>query len=196
MDSIKTQKWNIISHIVFPYCLKYYIFIQMILINPPTQQLLDSSWLIYTVFKSVVQKNAATISLAVLFCCLQTILNSMHKYQPRFHIVRANDILKLPYSTFRTYVFPETDFIAVTAYQNDKVSAFTHAARYLILQISPQAGWMCAFLQSDVRSPLWASPAAPFCRHKIWKTSYLFKPPRVEGAMLRLRAIFSSRRKY
>lgn len=40
---------------------------------------------------------------------------------PRFHIVRANDILKLPYSTFRTYVFPETDFIAVTAYQNDKV---------------------------------------------------------------------------
>ncbi|KAB1255285.1 T-box transcription factor TBX3 [Camelus dromedarius] len=52
----------------------------------------------------------------------QTILNSMHKYQPRFHIVRANDILKLPYSTFRTYLFPETEFIAVTAYQNDKVT--------------------------------------------------------------------------
>ncbi|XP_039518159.1 T-box transcription factor TBX2a isoform X1 [Pimephales promelas] len=51
-----------------------------------------------------------------------TILNSMHKYQPRFHIVRANDILKLPYSTFRTYVFPETDFIGVTAYQNDKIT--------------------------------------------------------------------------
>jgi hypothetical protein len=29
----------------------------------------------------------------------------MHKYQPRFHLVRANDILQLPYSTFRTYVF-------------------------------------------------------------------------------------------
>lgn len=51
-----------------------------------------------------------------------TILNSMHKYQPRFHIARANDILKLPYSTFRTYIFPETDFIAVTAYQNDKIT--------------------------------------------------------------------------
>ncbi|TNN63694.1 T-box transcription factor TBX2b [Liparis tanakae] len=51
-----------------------------------------------------------------------TILNSMHKYQPRFHIVRANDILKLPYSTFRTYVFPETEFVAVTAYQNDKIT--------------------------------------------------------------------------
>ena len=47
----------------------------------------------------------------------------MHKYQPRFHLVRANDILKLPYSTFRTYVFKETEFIAVTAYQNEKVSA-------------------------------------------------------------------------
>uniref|UniRef100_UPI004038B124 T-box transcription factor TBX3 n=1 Tax=Callospermophilus lateralis TaxID=76772 RepID=UPI004038B124 len=53
---------------------------------------------------------------------MQTILNSMHKYQPRFHIVRANDILKLPYSTFRTYLFPETEFIAVTAYQNDKIT--------------------------------------------------------------------------
>lgn len=45
----------------------------------------------------------------------------MHKYQPRFHLVRANDIIKLPYSTFRTYVFKETEFIAVTAYQNEKV---------------------------------------------------------------------------
>ncbi|XP_029030442.1 T-box transcription factor TBX3-like [Betta splendens] len=51
-----------------------------------------------------------------------TILNSMHKYQPRFHIVRANDIMKLPFSTFRTYVFPETEFIAVTAYQNEKIT--------------------------------------------------------------------------
>ncbi len=45
----------------------------------------------------------------------------MHKYQPRFHLVRANDIHKLPYSTFRSYVFKETEFIAVTAYQNEKV---------------------------------------------------------------------------
>jgi hypothetical protein len=59
---------------------------------------------------------------ASVFNVFQTILNSMHKYQPRFHLVRANDILKLPYSTFRTYVFKETEFIAVTAYQNEKVS--------------------------------------------------------------------------
>ena len=48
----------------------------------------------------------------------------MHKYQPRFHLVRASDILQLPYSTFRTYVFKETSFIAVTAYQNEKVSIY------------------------------------------------------------------------
>ena len=32
----------------------------------------------------------------------------MHKYQPRFHLVRATDIMQLPYSTFRTYVFKVT----------------------------------------------------------------------------------------
>ncbi|XP_068461053.1 T-box transcription factor TBX2 [Clinocottus analis] len=51
-----------------------------------------------------------------------TILNSMHKYQPRFHIVETNDVLQLPHSTFRTYVFCETQFIAVTAYQNDQIT--------------------------------------------------------------------------
>ncbi|KAI8502876.1 negative regulation of cardiac chamber formation [Branchiostoma belcheri] len=51
-----------------------------------------------------------------------TILNSMHKYQPRFHIVKTNDIMKLPYCHFRTYVFRETAFIAVTAYQNEKIT--------------------------------------------------------------------------
>ena len=36
-------------------------------------------------------------------------------------MVRASDILQLPYSTFRTFVFKETEFIGVTAYQNEKV---------------------------------------------------------------------------
>lgn len=51
-----------------------------------------------------------------------TILNSMHKYHPRFHIVRTDSIMKLPYCTFQTYVFPETEFIAVTAYQNEMIT--------------------------------------------------------------------------
>ncbi|VDK46983.1 unnamed protein product [Anisakis simplex] len=51
-----------------------------------------------------------------------TILNSMHKYQPRLHVVRCAELISLPYSTFRTFVFKETEFIAVTAYQNEKVT--------------------------------------------------------------------------
>ncbi|XP_064613026.1 T-box transcription factor TBX3-like [Liolophura sinensis] len=50
------------------------------------------------------------------------ILNSMHKYQPRFHLVQANDLSKLPYKRFRTFVFKETAFMAVTAYQNTKIT--------------------------------------------------------------------------
>uniref|UniRef100_A0A7E4UWP8 T-box domain-containing protein n=1 Tax=Panagrellus redivivus TaxID=6233 RepID=A0A7E4UWP8_PANRE len=49
-----------------------------------------------------------------------TILNSMHKYQPRLHIVRVKDG-KLA-SAFTTFIFPQTEFIAVTAYQNEKVT--------------------------------------------------------------------------
>ncbi|CAJ0580878.1 unnamed protein product, partial [Mesorhabditis spiculigera] len=51
-----------------------------------------------------------------------TILNSMHKYQPRLHVVRCSELIQLPVSTFRTFVFKETEFIAVTAYQNDRVT--------------------------------------------------------------------------
>ena len=56
---------------------------------------------------------------------LQIILNSMHKYQPRVHIVKRKDsssIQTLEAEEFKTFVFPETVFIAVTAYQNQLVS--------------------------------------------------------------------------
>ncbi|XP_033628256.1 T-box transcription factor TBX2b-like isoform X1 [Asterias rubens] len=52
----------------------------------------------------------------------QIILNSMHKYQPRFHIVQANDVFSLRWNSFVTFAFPETTFIAVTAYQNEKIT--------------------------------------------------------------------------
>ena len=48
----------------------------------------------------------------------------MHKYQPRFHIVQADNLAKLSQATFSTFVFPETQFIAVTAYQNEKVCGY------------------------------------------------------------------------
>ena len=46
----------------------------------------------------------------------------MHKYQPRFHIARCDDISKLSYCQHKTFVFPEMQFIAVTAYQNEKIT--------------------------------------------------------------------------
>ncbi|KAI6176442.1 T-box [Aphelenchoides bicaudatus] len=51
-----------------------------------------------------------------------TVLNSMHKYQPRVHIVRCKDINQMKVSQFKTFIFKETEFIAVTAYQNEKVT--------------------------------------------------------------------------
>ncbi|PAA53581.1 hypothetical protein BOX15_Mlig027737g2 [Macrostomum lignano] len=51
-----------------------------------------------------------------------TVLNSMHKYRTRFHLVRADDLAKLPWCQVETHQFKETEFIAVTAYQNEKIT--------------------------------------------------------------------------
>ncbi|KAF6206962.1 hypothetical protein GE061_018199 [Apolygus lucorum] len=50
------------------------------------------------------------------------VLTSMHKYQPRVHVIKASDILALHWSPTLTVTFPETEFIAVTAYQNEKIT--------------------------------------------------------------------------
>lgn len=46
----------------------------------------------------------------------QVVLNSLHKYQPKIHIIRKSE------RKIYTFSFPETQFIAVTAYQNESVS--------------------------------------------------------------------------
>ncbi|KAK0081540.1 hypothetical protein PV325_012002 [Microctonus aethiopoides] len=52
------------------------------------------------------------------------VLNSMHKYQPRIHLVKRPDsgakdpIEDLDREPHKTFVFPEAIFTAVTAYQN------------------------------------------------------------------------------
>ena len=46
-------------------------------------------------------------------------LNSLHKYQPRIHIVKVGQ--KDEKRTISTHEFPETQFVAVTAYQNEEV---------------------------------------------------------------------------
>lgn len=57
-----------------------------------------------------------------LFSSPQIILHSMHRYHPRFHLVQADDLFSVRWSVFQTFTFPETSFMAVTAYQNNKVS--------------------------------------------------------------------------
>jgi hypothetical protein len=50
----------------------------------------------------------------------------MHKYQPRIHLVRKRDevntVSSLETEEYRTFIFPETVFIGVTAYQNQLVT--------------------------------------------------------------------------
>ncbi|CAD7004866.1 unnamed protein product [Ceratitis capitata] len=50
------------------------------------------------------------------------VLASMHKYQPRLHIIRTSDLTQLPWAAQQAFVFPETEFVAVTAYQNDRIT--------------------------------------------------------------------------
>nr|XP_033799955.1 T-box transcription factor TBX6-like [Geotrypetes seraphini] len=50
------------------------------------------------------------------------ILHSMHKYQPRFHIVQANDVYSRHWSGCSSFTFPETVFLTVTAYQNETIT--------------------------------------------------------------------------
>ncbi|XP_060595028.1 T-box transcription factor TBX20-like [Ruditapes philippinarum] len=57
----------------------------------------------------------------------QIVLNSMHKYQPRIHIVKLSEGTKVPPPSLdeeehKTFVFTETIFIAVTAYQNQLIT--------------------------------------------------------------------------
>lgn len=53
------------------------------------------------------------------------ILNSMHKYQPRIHLVKDpsdENIHKTDFTGAKTFVFPETTFMAVTSYQNHLIT--------------------------------------------------------------------------
>ena len=50
----------------------------------------------------------------------------MHRYQPRVHVIEVSTSKEVDHRTVYTHAFPETQFVAVTAYQNTDV-------RYVIL---------------------------------------------------------------
>ena len=61
------------------------------------------------------------------------VLQSLHKYQPRLHIVEVGedgveDLNRE--SKTQTFTFPENQFIAVTAYQNTDVSPYDFCVLY------------------------------------------------------------------
>lgn len=71
-------------------------------------------------------------------------LNSLHKYEPRIHIVRVGG----PQRMITSRCFPETQFIAVTAYQNEEVrcwreGAVAVGAGAVALEISAKVELMC-----------------------------------------------------
>eukprot|EP00106_Octopus_bimaculoides_P022358 XP_014789800.1 PREDICTED: brachyury protein homolog 1-like [Octopus bimaculoides] len=51
----------------------------------------------------------------------QIMLNSLHKYEPRLHIVKVS--CRSDRKSVMTYSFVETQFIAVTAYQNEEITS-------------------------------------------------------------------------
>lgn len=61
------------------------------------------------------------------------VLQSLHKYQPRLHIVEVTEDGVEDMSSdakTQTFTFPENQFIAVTAYQNTDVSRNTATALF------------------------------------------------------------------
>lgn len=55
----------------------------------------------------------------------------MHRYQPRFHVVYVDprkDSEKYAEENYKTFVFEETRFTAVTAYQNHRVGSLHYTA--------------------------------------------------------------------
>ncbi|KAH9525379.1 hypothetical protein Btru_001225 [Bulinus truncatus] len=61
----------------------------------------------------------------------EIMLNSLHKYEPRLHVVKVNS--RTQKKTILTFSFPETQFIAVTAYQNEELFEVLqdHCKKYL-----------------------------------------------------------------
>ena len=71
------------------------------------------------------------VCLTTLF---QVILNSMHKFQPRVYLVKRREgdtgpVHDIEKEKYRTFVFPESQFTAVTAYQNQLVRPLERTIR-------------------------------------------------------------------
>lgn len=105
--------------------------------DPPVQSRLfihpDGPFSGEMLFKQIISFEKVKLTNNEMDKCGHIVLNSMHKYQPRVHIIKRPEdkssfqsLLQLSSDLnnfdYKTFVFPETSFIAVTAYQNQLVS--------------------------------------------------------------------------
>lgn len=74
----------------------------------------------------------------------QIILHSMHKYQPRVHVIRKecgdelSPVKAVPTGDgVKTFSFPETVFTTVTAYQNQQVTNTKTYYQCLPVELKP-----------------------------------------------------------
>ncbi|CAK8680257.1 unnamed protein product [Clavelina lepadiformis] len=49
-------------------------------------------------------------------------VNSLHRYQPRIHVVRTDDVSNIYLQPMSSFSFQQTEFMTVTAYQNQEVT--------------------------------------------------------------------------
>lgn len=125
-------------------------------------QLLSDSWDLFFIISSR-QTDLMKYFVFVLILW-QIVLTSMHKYQPRIHIVRTSDPSQIPWSPQKSFGFAETEFVAVTAYQ---VNESTNYLFDICLAVQASRVW-------ERGSKIWKwSPYAPMDHDNWWFRSFL-----------------------
>lgn len=106
------------------------------------------------------------------------ILNSMHKYQPRLHIVKAdeNNGFGSKNTAFCTHVFHETSFISVTSYQNHKITQ-------LKIENNPFAKGFRGSEESDLRASCLQSKEYPLISKSMGRQRLVSAHGQLAGRM-------------
>uniref|UniRef100_A0A670IY17 T-box domain-containing protein n=1 Tax=Podarcis muralis TaxID=64176 RepID=A0A670IY17_PODMU len=90
------------------------------------------------------------------------ILNSMHRYQPRFHVVVVDprpDSERYAQENFKSFIFTETQFMAVTAYQNHRITQLKIASNPFAKGF--RESWKPSRPAMEVRGPSLHQPTHP-----------------------------------
>uniref|UniRef100_A0A9L0TDV6 T-box transcription factor 1 n=1 Tax=Equus caballus TaxID=9796 RepID=A0A9L0TDV6_HORSE len=101
------------------------------------------------------------------------ILNSMHRYQPRFHVVYVDprkDSEKYAEENFKTFVFEETRFTAVTAYQNHRITQLKIASNPFakgFRDCDPE-DWT----SSEEEGTAWVAPVSREWKSQAWEAPH------------------------